>query len=117
MLPPLLGRVSPDRVPVIDREDYTVSYERADEVIFAHVQVRRWTHKVRTRFLKDIDAAQELLGEPVYGLEELSSPRQVKFMISMGFIRCGRVYEASSGALISIFCRPVPGKPYLIFNA
>lgn len=116
MQPAVLGSLSPDKVPVVVRPDYTISYERGPECLFVHVDVRRWTANVARRFKADAEAAQGLLGEPVYALEEPSAPLQPKFLALTGFIPCGTVIESSSGKPLTIYCRPFPGRPILLFN-
>lgn len=117
MQPQILGSLSPDKIPVVSRADYTISYERGPECIFVHVDVRRWTAAIARRFQSDVRAAQGLLGEPVYALEEPSAPLQQKFLNLSGFVPCGTVTESSSGEPLTIHCRPCTGKPILLFNA
>jgi len=116
MQPAILGSLSPDKVPVACRDAYTISYERGSECIFVHVDVRVWTAKVCRQFQSDCETLQGLLGEPVYALEELSAPLQPKFLRQAGFIPCGTVTESSSGEPLTIHCRPLAGKPVLLFN-
>ncbi|RUT24160.1 hypothetical protein C0V97_12500 [Asaia sp. W19] len=114
--PAVLGSLSLDKVPVVVRPDYTISYERGPECIFVHVDVRRWTTGTARQFRADTEAAQGLLGEPVYALREPSAPLQPKFLALAGFIPCGTVIESSSGEPLTIHCRPFPGKRVLLFN-
>jgi len=116
MQPAVLGSLSPDKVPVVVRPDYTISYERGSECLFVHVDVKRWTPNAARCFKADAETAQRLLGEPVYALEEPSAPLQSKFLARAGFIPCGTVIESSSGEPLTIHCRPFPGKPILLFN-
>ena len=116
MQPQELGSLSPDKIPVVNRSAYTISYERGPECIFVHVDVRRWTAPVARQFQADVRAAQGLLGEPVYALEEPSARLQPKFLRMAGFVTCGSVTESSSGEPLTIYCRPYPGKPILLFN-
>lgn len=117
MQPAILGSLSPDKIPVVNRPDYTISYERGPECIFVHVDVRRWAAPVARQFQADVKCAQGLLGEPVYALEEPSAPLQPKFLKLSGFVPCGTAAESSSGEPLTIHCRPYPGRPILLFNA
>ncbi len=116
MQPKVLGSLSPNKIPVACRPDYTISYERGCECLFVHVDVLRWSHRVCRQFQQDTQALQDLLGEPVYALEELGKPLQLKFLRQSGFIPCGTVTEARTASPIGVYCRPYVGKPILLFN-
>ena len=97
-------------VPVVVRDAYRISYERALGMTFVHVQVRKWDAETARRFRADIAAAHALLGEPVYALGEPDAPLQTKFLQRHGFVPCGTARNGR-GDTVPVFVRSPDGKP------
>lgn len=73
------------KVPVINRPDYTVYIEQ-QQIAFMHCDVRRWTPDVRKSLKRDWDAFFEMHGGPLYAVNEPTGcTKHQKFMRQMGF--------------------------------
>lgn len=115
--PENLGSFSPNRVPVAIRPNYMISYERGPVCIYVHADVFGWNKRVKAEFTRDIDILQALLGEPVYVAGRGGGDLKLaKFLDLFGFLFCGSVISDETQNAVPIFCRPLPGKPILIFQ-
>ena len=80
-------------IPIIQREDYQIAYERVGGITLAHSQVRKWTAQIARRYVADLDMAQGLLGEPLYVIDNPESPLLPKFLRWLKFRPCGTVRD------------------------
>ena len=95
-------------VPVVQRDDYQIAYERVQGMTLAHSQVRRWSAAIARRYLADLNAAQALLGEPLYAIQQVGNPTQDKFLRRLGATPCGTVRD-HLGRDVLIYERPYHG--------
>ena len=73
------------KVPVVNREDYTMFLELHDKLLWFHTDVRKWTSQVKTKFLEDLNLLQHLVSVPLVGLVEETNTKLAKFGKSIGF--------------------------------
>lgn len=92
---------------VIIRDAYRVGYTQQEHTHYVHVVVRKWTAAIARKFKQDIDVAQELLGKPVYALEEPTNPSLPKFLKLHGFHFHSRTIDVQ-GRDVAVFERPLP---------
>lgn len=80
-------------VPVIIRPDYSVGYEHAEGMTFAHSTVHRWSPRIAREYRRDVDTLQGLLGLPLYVIENAAAPLLPKFLALLGFKPCGTALD------------------------
>jgi hypothetical protein len=103
-------------VDVINRPEYVVRYEQVDDITFTHAVVHQWSPRIARQFRDDIDAAQKLLGQPVYVLRTPEVSNQPKFLAMHGFRPCGHVRDAQ-GRVVEIYERSLDGQPVRRWHA
>jgi hypothetical protein len=80
-------------IPIINKPEYILRLEKANNILFVHVQVPEWTADIKRAYLEDIDALHKEIGTVIYayhgsGNEELqdSKSQLVKFAELFGFV-------------------------------
>jgi hypothetical protein len=73
------------KVPVVIREDYTMLLELHDNFIWFHTDVRKWTPKVKVKYLEDLNLLQHLVSIPLVALVEGTNTKLAKFSKTIGF--------------------------------
>ena len=80
-------------IPVINKPEYILRLEKANNILFVHVQVPEWTADIKRAYLEDIDALHKEIGTVIYayhglGNEELqdSKSQLVRFAELFGFV-------------------------------
>jgi hypothetical protein len=53
-------------VKVIDKPEYVLQLEKANNILFAHVTVTEWTADIKRNYLIDIDALHREIGTEIY---------------------------------------------------
>jgi len=96
-----------DRVPVIQRPAYSVSYEMTGRYHLGHVRVTKWSAPIARQFRKDIDTAQSLLGADVFVVVPADRPNLPKFLRMHGWDEVGTVIN-QHGLPAPLFMRPPP---------
>lgn len=56
------------KIPVVNREDYTMYLELYEGMLWFHTDVRRWDREVKKKYLEDLDLLQYLVSVPVVAL-------------------------------------------------
>ena len=102
-------------VRVIDKPEYVLQLEKANNILFVHVSVPEWTAEVKKMYLTDIDALHREIGTEIYayyglGNAELEDKtlQLVKFAELFGFYQYEDVVLAD-GLEHFILRREVPG--------
>ena len=76
-------------VPTIDREHYTVWYERVEapdnSFTFVHCDVRKWTPTIKRALLKDFQSLASLVDTHLFALHDLDDTKHTKFLTMFGF--------------------------------
>jgi hypothetical protein len=73
------------KVPVVIREDYTMLLELHNNLIWFHTDVRKWTPKVKAKYLEDLNLLQHLVSVPLVALIEETNTKLAKFSKTIGF--------------------------------
>ena len=73
------------KVPVVNRDDYTMYLELHDNLLWFHTDVRKWTAEVKVKFLEDLNLLQYLTRVPVIALIEENNKKLAKFAKTIGF--------------------------------
>jgi hypothetical protein len=60
-------------VKVIDKPEYVLQLEKANNILFVHVQVPEWTAEIKRNYLADIDALHKEIGTEVYAYHRLGN--------------------------------------------
>lgn len=53
-------------VPIITKSEYVLQLEKANNILFVHVQVPEWTAEIKTMYQSDIDALHREIGTEIY---------------------------------------------------
>jgi hypothetical protein len=71
------------KVPVVNRQDYTMYLENFAGMLWFHTDVRKWSSEVKKSFIKDLDTLQTLVSVPLVAL--IDNTKLAKFARSIGF--------------------------------
>ena len=80
-----MGTVLNFKVPVVNRQDYTMHLELHDGFLWFHTDVRKWTPAVKTKYLEDLHLLQYLTEVPLVALVEDGNTKLAKFGNTIGF--------------------------------
>jgi len=101
-------------VKVIDKPEYVLQLEKANHILFVHVQVPEWTADVKKQYLADIDTLHKEIGTEIYAYHRLGNVeledktiQLVKFAELFGFYQYENVV-LGDGLEHSILRREVP---------
>jgi hypothetical protein len=84
------------KVPVVEREDYTIYFQDLNGETWVHCDVRHWSPTAAKSIKRDADALKKIVGGPVYALNEPKGcKKHIKFLKMLGFRFLG---ELSSNA-------------------
>ena len=79
-------------VKVIEKPEYVLQLEKANNILFVHVQVPEWTPDIKKAYLTDIDALHKEIGTEIYAYHgsgnlelEDKTVQLVKFAELFGF--------------------------------
>lgn len=67
------------KTPVVNRQDYTMYLEDFAGMLWFHTDVRKWSSKVKTKYLEDLNLLQHLVGVPLVALVEEDNNKLSKF--------------------------------------
>ncbi len=67
------------KVPVVLREDYTMSLELFESMLWFHSDVYKWTPEVKTKYLEDLNLLQYLVNIPLVALVAETNTKLAKF--------------------------------------
>jgi hypothetical protein len=96
-----LNQLKAGKVPVCIRKDYTVYLEFFDGFLWLHVDIRRWSTKVKKDCQKDFASIQNLIGSPIVALVREDDIKLAKFAQSFGWLeKCQIVLLDGSKASI-----------------
>ena len=74
------------KVPVVQRDDYTIYFQDIDGSTWVHCDVRNWSPAVARSLKRDADTVYGLHGGPVFALNEPAGcMKHRKFLGLMGF--------------------------------
>jgi hypothetical protein len=67
------------KVPVVNRLEYTMYLENFAEMLWFHTDVRKWSSKIKTKYLEDLNLLQYLVGFPIVALVQEDDKKLAKF--------------------------------------
>ncbi len=67
------------KVTVVNRPEYTMYLENFAEMLWFHTDVRKWSSKIKTKYLEDLNLLQYLVGFPIVALVEEDNKKLAKF--------------------------------------
>ncbi len=67
------------KIPVVNRPEYTMYLENFAEMLWFHTDVRKWSSKIKTKYLEDLNLLQYLVGFPIVALVEEDDKKLAKF--------------------------------------
>ena len=56
------------KVPVVNKEDYTMYLELCEGMLWFHTDVRKWNKEVKPKYLEDLNLLQYLVSVPIVAL-------------------------------------------------
>ena len=98
-----MSQLKAGKVPVCIRKDYTVYLEFFDKLLWIHVDIKRWSAKVKKDCQKDFALIQDLIGSPIAALVREDDIKLAKFAQSFGWLeKCQIVLLDGSKAFIYV---------------
>jgi hypothetical protein len=73
------------KLPVVNKNDYTMHIELFNGLFWFHTDIRKWTATVKDSFIKDLDLLQYLIEIPLIAMSRVSNKKLIKFGESIGF--------------------------------
>jgi len=73
------------KIPIVIRDDYVMFLEWFEGVHWFHTDVFKWTPKVKTKFLEDLNLLHCLISHPLYAFSTKENTKLVKFGESLGW--------------------------------
>lgn len=67
------------KVPVVNRQDYTMYLESFSGMLWFHTDVRKWSSEVKSKYLEDLNLLQHLVNIPLVALVEEDNKKLAKF--------------------------------------
>ena len=79
------------KVPVVNRDDYTMYLEFFEGMLWFHTDIRKWTPEVKVKYLEDLDLLQYLVDIPLVALSEVDNHKLIKFGKNTGWKKLNNV--------------------------
>lgn len=79
------------KVPVVNREHYTMYLELYEGMLWFHTDVRKWTPVIKTKYLEDLNLLQYLTDIPLAALVDIENSKLAKFGISTGWLKINQL--------------------------
>ena len=73
------------KIPIVQREAYTIYFERVLGNTFVHCDVYRWSKTSKQASLKDWEALCLLHNAPIYAYHVVGDKKHLKFLETFGF--------------------------------
>jgi len=67
------------KTPVVNRQDYTMYLENYSGMLWFHTDVRKWSSKVKPKYIEDLNLLQYLVNVPIVALVEEDNKKLTKF--------------------------------------
>ena len=68
-----------NKVPVVNRQDYTMYLELFEGMLWFHSDVHKWNSTVKTKYLEDLNLLQYLVDVPLVALVAQDNKKLAKF--------------------------------------
>lgn len=73
------------KIPVVQREEYTIYLERCYGFTFVHCDVHKWAKTSKKQLHTDWETLCLLHGEPIYAYHVVGDKKHLKFLQTYGF--------------------------------
>ena len=73
------------KIPVVNREHYTMYLELFEGMLWFHTDVYRWTATIKTKYLEDLNLLQYLNAVSLVAMLDQTNHKLIKFAKSVGF--------------------------------
>lgn len=73
------------KIPVVNRENYTMYLELYEGMLWFHTDVHRWNKEVKKKYLEDLDLLQYLNAVPLVAMLDQTDNKLIKFAELIGF--------------------------------
>jgi hypothetical protein len=73
------------KIPVVNKENYTMYLELYNGFLWFHTDVRKWSSSIKKNFLQDLEMLQGLLEYPMFAISREINIKLIKFGESIGF--------------------------------
>jgi hypothetical protein len=80
-----------NKIPVVNKEDYTMYLELFEGMLWFHTDVRKWTPTVKTKYLEDLNLLQYLVSVPIVALVANDNVKLAKFGEVTGWTKFNKV--------------------------
>jgi len=67
------------KVPVVNKDNYTMYLENFAGMLWFHTDIYKWSSKVKTKYLEDLNLLQHLVNMPLVALVEEDNKKLAKF--------------------------------------
>ena len=67
------------KIPVVNRQDYTMYLENFAGMLWFHTDVHKWSNAIKTKYLEDLNLLQYLVDVPLVALVEEDNKKLAKF--------------------------------------
>jgi hypothetical protein len=74
-----------EKVPVCIRDDYIFYLEFFDNLLWFHIDIKRWSAKVKKNCQKDFFSLDALIGKPIFALIREDDIKLARFAKSFGW--------------------------------
>lgn len=92
------------KTPVVLRQDYTMSLELFEGMLWFHTDVLKWTPEVKQEFIKDLNTLQTLVTVPLVAL--IDNIKLAKFAKIIGF-KYEQPYKGRDNEIYQIYSRSI----------
>jgi hypothetical protein len=79
------------KIPIVNREDYTMYLELFEGMLWFHTDVRKWNKEVKVKYLEDLNLLQYLISVPIVALVAKDNVKLAKFGVVTGWNKINRV--------------------------
>jgi len=73
------------KTPVVQRPEYVMYLEFFAGMHWFHTDVHKWSSKIKTKYLEDLNLLQHLVSVPLVALVEQNNTKLAKFSKTIGF--------------------------------
>jgi len=94
------------KVPVVQRQDYIMYLEHYSGMPWFHTDVFKWSSKIKTKYIEDLNLLQYLLGTPIIALVDENDIKLAKFGHIVGF-KYEQPLILNNGTIKHIFSRSI----------
>jgi hypothetical protein len=79
------------KIPIVNREDYTMYLELYEGMLWFHTDVRKWNKEIKKKYLEDLDLLQYLVSVPIAALVAKGNTKLAKFGELTGWTKFDKV--------------------------